>query len=193
MSNDLQNDFPKSTTQFFADLNLDSAILRAIEESGYTNPTAIQAQAIPVITEGNDLMASAQTGTGKTAAFMLPALNLLATPHALKSRGPRILVLVPTRELAAQVNEAARKYGKFIRARTVSIVGGMPYPLQNKLLSQPLDILVATPGRLLDHMERGRIDLTRLQMLILDEADRMLDMGFLPDVERICRDRKSVV
>ena len=167
-------------------LNLDNAILRAIEESGYTTPTAIQAQAIPVITEGHDLMASAQTGTGKTAAFMLPALNLLATPHALKSRGPRILVLVPTRELAAQVNEATRKYGKFIRARTVSIVGGMPYPLQNKLLSQPLDILVATPGRLLDHMERGRIDLTRLQMLILDEADRMLDMGFLPDVERIC-------
>jgi superfamily II DNA/RNA helicase len=117
---------------------------------------------------------------------MLPALNLLATPHELKSRGPRILVLVPTRELATQVNEAARKYGKFIRARTVSIVGGMPYPLQNKLLSQPLDILVATPGRLLDHMERGRIDLSRLQMLVLDEADRMLDMGFLPDVERIC-------
>ena len=170
----------------FESLNLDSAILRAIEESGYTTPTAIQSQAITVITEGHDLMASAQTGTGKTAAFMLPALNLLATPHALKSRGPRILVLVPTRELAAQVNEATRKYGKFIRARTVSIVGGMPYPLQNKLLSQPLDILVATPGRLLDHMERGRIDLTRLQMLILDEADRMLDMGFLPDVERIC-------
>lgn len=170
----------------FESFNLDSTILRAIEESGYTTPTAIQAQAIPVVTAGHDLMASAQTGTGKTAAFMLPALNLLATPHELKSRGPRILVLVPTRELATQVNEAARKYGKFIRARTVSIVGGMPYPLQNKLLSQPLDILVATPGRLLDHMERGRIDLSRLQMLILDEADRMLDMGFLPDVERIC-------
>ena len=170
----------------FASLNLDNALLRAIEESGYTTPTAIQAQAIPVVTAGHDLMASAQTGTGKTAAFMLPALNLLATPHELKSRGPRILVLVPTRELATQVNEAARKYGKFIRARTVSIVGGMPYPLQNKLLSQPLDILVATPGRLLDHMERGRIDLSRLQMLVLDEADRMLDMGFLPDVERIC-------
>jgi superfamily II DNA/RNA helicase len=178
--------YRKGHTLSFASLNLDTALLRAIEESGYTTPTAIQAQAIPVITAGNDLMASAQTGTGKTAAFMLPALNLLATPHALKSRGPRILVLVPTRELAAQVNEAARKYGKFIRARTVSIVGGMPYPLQNKLLSQPLDILVATPGRLLDHMERGRIDLSRLQMLILDEADRMLDMGFLPDVERIC-------
>jgi superfamily II DNA/RNA helicase len=176
----------KGTTLSFESLNLDNALLRAIEESGYTTPTAIQSQAIPVVTAGHDLMASAQTGTGKTAAFMLPALNLLATPHELKSRGPRILVLVPTRELATQVNEAARKYGKFIRARTVSIVGGMPYPLQNKLLSQPLDILVATPGRLLDHMERGRIDLSRLQMLVLDEADRMLDMGFLPDVERIC-------
>jgi superfamily II DNA/RNA helicase len=178
--------FLKGTILSFESLNLDSALLRAIEESGYTTPTAIQSQAIPVVTAGHDLMASAQTGTGKTAAFMLPALNLLATPHELKSRGPRIMVLVPTRELATQVNEAARKYGKFIRARTVSIVGGMPYPLQNKLLSQPLDILVATPGRLLDHMERGRIDLSRLQMLILDEADRMLDMGFLPDVERIC-------
>ena len=170
----------------FADLNLDPAILRAVEESGYTQATPIQEQAIPVVMAGHDLMASAQTGTGKTAAFTLPALNLLATPHESKSRGPRILVLVPTRELAAQVNDAVRKYGKFIRARSVSIVGGMPYPLQNKLLSQPLDILVATPGRFIDHMERGRVDLTRLQMLILDEADRMLDMGFMPDVERIC-------
>ena len=170
----------------FENLNLNPAILRAIEESGYTTATPIQAQAIPEVMAGHDLMASAQTGTGKTAAFTLPALNLLATPHPSNSRGPRILVLVPTRELATQVNDAARKYGKFIRARTVSIVGGMPYPLQNKLLSQPLDILVATPGRLLDHMERGRIDMSRLQMLILDEADRMLDMGFMPDVERIC-------
>jgi superfamily II DNA/RNA helicase len=170
----------------FANLNLHPAILRAIEESGYTTPTPIQAQAIPEIMAGHDLMASAQTGTGKTAAFTLPALNLLATPHPSRSRGPRILVLTPTRELAAQVNDAARKYGKHMRARCVSIVGGMPYPLQNKLLSQPLDILVATPGRLLDHMERGRIDMSRLQMLVLDEADRMLDMGFMPDVERIC-------
>ena len=170
----------------FESLNLHPSILRAIEESGYTNATPIQAKAIPEVMAGHDLMASAQTGTGKTAAFSLPALNLLATPHPSKSRGPRILVLVPTRELATQVNEAARKYGKFIRARTVSIVGGMPYPLQNKLLSQPLDILVATPGRLIDHMERGRIDMSRLQMLVLDEADRMLDMGFMPDVERIC-------
>lgn len=178
--------FLKGTTLSFESLNLHPAILRAIEEAGYTNPTPIQAQAIPEVIAGHDLLASAQTGTGKTAAFTLPALNLLATPHESRSRGPRILVLVPTRELAAQVNDSARKYGKYIRARTVSIVGGMPYPLQNKLLSQPLDILVATPGRFIDHLERGRIDTSRLQMLILDEADRMLDMGFMPDVERIC-------
>lgn len=170
----------------FESLNLHPTILRAVLEAGYDTPTAIQAQAIPEALAGRDIMASAQTGTGKTAAFTLPALNLLATPHESRSRGPRILVLTPTRELAAQVNEAARKYGKYIRARTVSIVGGMPYPLQNKLLSQPLDILVATPGRFIDHLERGRIDLSRLQMLVLDEADRMLDMGFMPDVERIC-------
>lgn len=170
----------------FESLNLHPTILRAVAEAGYDTPTGVQAQAIPPALEGRDILASAQTGTGKTAAFTLPALNLLATPHASNSRGPRILVLTPTRELAAQVNEAARKYGKYIRARTVSIVGGMPYPLQNKLLSQPLDILVATPGRFIDHMERGRVDLSRLQMLVLDEADRMLDMGFMPDVERIC-------
>lgn len=170
----------------FESLNLHPTILRAVLEAGYDTPTAVQAQAIPEALNGRDIMASAQTGTGKTAAFTLPALNLLATPHDSKSRGPRILVLTPTRELAAQVNEAARKYGKYIRARTVSIVGGMPYPLQNKLLSQPLDILVATPGRFIDHLDRGRIDLSRLQMLVLDEADRMLDMGFMPDVERIC-------
>ncbi len=178
--------FLKGTTLSFESLNLHPSILRAVEEAGYTTPTPIQAQAIPEVISGRDLLASAQTGTGKTAAFTLPALNLLATPHESKSRGPRILVLVPTRELAAQVNDSARKYGKYIRARTVSIVGGMPYPLQNKLLSQPLDILVATPGRFIDHLERGRIDTSRLQMLILDEADRMLDMGFMPDVERIC-------
>jgi len=169
----------------FSDLNLDSAIIKALDAAGYTEPTPIQAEAIPEIMAGHDLMGSAQTGTGKTAAFMLPALNLLSEPHPAKSRGPRILVLTPTRELAAQVNDAARKYGKFLRARTISVVGGMPYPLQNKLLSQPVDILVATPGRLMDHMDKGRINLDRLQMLVLDEADRMLDMGFLPDVERI--------
>lgn len=170
----------------FESLSLNPAILRAIQEAGYTEATPIQSKAIPEVMAGHDVMASAQTGTGKTAAFTLPALNLLATPHEVKSRGPRILVLVPTRELAVQVNDAMRKYGKYMRARTVSIVGGMPYPLQNKLLSQPLDMLVATPGRFIDHLERGRIDLSRLQMLVLDEADRMLDMGFMPDIKRIC-------
>ena len=169
----------------FENLNLNPAILKALLEAGYTEPTPIQAQAIPAALEGRDLLASAQTGTGKTAAFMLPSLNRIATPSTSKSRGPRVLVLTPTRELAAQVNEAARKYGKLMRVRTVSIVGGMPYPVQNKLLSQPVDILVATPGRLIDHMERGRIDFSRLEVLVLDEADRMLDMGFVEDVERI--------
>ncbi len=169
----------------FESLNLNPSILKALTEAGYTQPTPIQQQAIPAAIEGRDLMASAQTGTGKTAAFMLPSLNRIATPSASHSRGPRVLVLTPTRELAAQVNDAARKYGKFMRARTVSIVGGMPYPVQNKLLSQPVDILVATPGRLIDHMERGRIDFSRLEVLVLDEADRMLDMGFIEDVERI--------
>jgi superfamily II DNA/RNA helicase len=117
---------------------------------------------------------------------MLPALHRLATPSSVHSRGPRVLVLTPTRELALQVSESAAKYGKHLpRVRVVSILGGMPYPLQNKLLSQPVDILVATPGRLIDHIQRGRIDFSRLEMLVLDEADRMLDMGFIDDVERI--------
>ncbi|MFA7241806.1 MAG: DEAD/DEAH box helicase [Sulfuricellaceae bacterium] len=169
----------------FETLNLHPLILKSIAESGYTEPTAIQAQAIPEALAGHDLMASAQTGTGKTAAFILPALQKLTEPSPSKSRGPRILVLTPTRELANQVNEAAWKYGKGLRVKTVCILGGMPYPLQNKLLSQPVDILVATPGRLIDHLERGRIDFSRLEMLVLDEADRMLDMGFIDDVEKI--------
>ena len=173
------------TTITFADLGLDSAVLKAIEESGYTVPTPIQAQAIPEAMLGHDLMASAQTGTGKTAAFMLPALHRIAQPATVRSKGPRVLVLTPTRELAQQVSDAAAKYGKHMRLKVVSILGGMPYPLQNKLLSSPVDILVATPGRLIDHIERGRIDFSRLEMLVLDEADRMLDMGFVDDVERI--------
>ncbi|MCL4470171.1 MAG: DEAD/DEAH box helicase [Sulfuricella sp.] len=169
----------------FEKLNLHPSILQAIAESGYTSPTPIQAEAIPEVLAGHDLMASAQTGTGKTAAFILPALQRLAEPSESKSRGPRVLVLTPTRELANQVNDAARKYSKFMRVKTVSILGGMPYPLQNKLLSQPVDILVATPGRLIDHLDRGRVDFSRLEMLVLDEADRMLDMGFIDDVEKI--------
>ena len=170
----------------FENLNLHPLILKAIIDSGYTSPTPIQEQAIPELLAGHDIMASAQTGTGKTAAFMLPALHRLAAPSTVHSRGPRILVLTPTRELALQVSEAAAKYGKHLpRIKVVSILGGMPYPLQNKLLSQPVDILVATPGRLIDHIQRGRIDFSRLEMLVLDEADRMLDMGFIDDVERI--------
>ena len=170
----------------FENLNLHPLILKAVIDSGYTTPTPVQAEAIPELIAGHDIMASAQTGTGKTAAFMLPALHRLATPSKVHSRGPRVLVLTPTRELALQVSEAAAKYGKHLpRVRVVSILGGMPYPLQNKLLSQPVDILVATPGRLIDHIQRGRIDFSRLEMMVLDEADRMLDMGFIDDVERI--------
>jgi superfamily II DNA/RNA helicase len=169
----------------FNELNLIDPILSAITEAGYTIPTPIQEQAIPEVLAGHDVIASAQTGTGKTAAFVLPALHKLAVPSAIRSKGPRVLVLTPTRELAQQINEAVRKYGKNMRVKTVCILGGMPYPLQNKLLSQPVDILVATPGRLIDHLDRGRIDFSRLEILVLDEADRMLDMGFIDDVERI--------
>ncbi|GJL74715.1 DEAD/DEAH box helicase [Nitrosomonas sp.] len=182
----------------FEDLNLNPLIIKAIQESGYTTPTPIQMQAIPELISGADIIASAQTGTGKTAAFMLPALHHLAEPSKIRSRGPRVLVLTPTRELAEQVSNAAKKYGKFLpRTKVISILGGMPYPLQNKLLSQPVDILVATPGRLIDHIQRGRIDFSRLQMLILDEADRMLDMGFIADVEQIAsatpKDKQTVL
>jgi len=169
----------------FENLKLNTSILKAIADTGYTEPTPIQAQAIPEIMAGNDLMASSQTGSGKTAAFILPALNRLATPSKVQSKGPRVLVLTPTRELAQQVCDAATKYGKNMRFKIISILGGMPYPVQNRLLSSHVDILVATPGRLIDHLERGRIDFSRLEMLILDEADRMLDMGFVDDVERI--------
>ncbi len=169
----------------FEELNLHPSVLKAIVETGYTVPTPIQEQAIPEIIAGHDIMASAQTGTGKTAAFILPALNRLATPSTMPGKGPRVLVLTPTRELAQQVCDAATKYGKHMRFKIISILGGMPYPVQNRLLSSHVDILVATPGRLIDHLERGRIDFSRLEFLILDEADRMLDMGFVDDVERI--------
>jgi superfamily II DNA/RNA helicase len=177
--------FITGNSMTFNELNLIDPILSAITEAGYTTPTPIQEQAIPEVLAGHDVIASAQTGTGKTAAFVLPALHKLAVPSAIRSKGPRVLVLTPTRELAQQINEAVRKYGKNMRLKTVCILGGMPYPLQNKLLSQPVDILVATPGRLIDHLDRGRIDFSRLEILVLDEADRMLDMGFIDDVERI--------
>src|SRR5512142_541149 len=171
----------------FSELQLIEPILKAIKLCGYTAPTPIQKQAIPKALAGHDLIATAQTGTGKTAAFMLPALERLVAPPApgTRSRGPRVLVLTPTRELANQVTDAVRTYGKFMRVRSGAILGGMPYFEQQRLLAQPVDIIVATPGRLIDHMERGRIDFSRLELLVLDEADRMLDMGFSEAVDTI--------
>ncbi len=170
----------------FKGLISDPKLLQAIEESGYTEPTPIQLEAIPMILSGADLRGSAQTGTGKTAAFLLPSLFRLTLPSKVQGHGPRILILVPTRELAMQVASQSIKYGKYLqRAKTVCIYGGAPYPIQNKELSRPYDILVATPGRLIDHIERGRINLSRVEILILDEADRMLDMGFIDPVEQI--------
>lgn len=170
----------------FKELNLHPAILKVIEELGYASPTPIQSKAIPLIQGGSDICASAQTGTGKTASFLFPALNRLSVPSPVKGFGPRILILVPTRELAMQVAAEAVKYSAHLsRVKTVCIFGGAPYPVQNRQLSRPYEILVATPGRLIDHMERGKINFSRLEMFILDEADRMLDMGFIEPVEQI--------
>ncbi len=169
----------------FNALGLVPSLCEAVAAAGYTAPTPVQLRVIPEALTGRDLMVSSQTGSGKTAAFMLPALQLLAEPHARAGRGPRVLVLVPTRELSMQVTKAAETYGRRMRVRIVSIVGGMPYPVQNRLLQNGVDILVATPGRLLDQMQSGRVDLSRLQLLVLDEADRMLDMGFKDDLEAI--------
>ena len=169
----------------FAELQLHPSILKAVEECGYTSPTPIQEQAIPMAIAGRDLIASAQTGTGKTAAFVLPSLQKLTIPSTGTGRGPRILILTPTRELANQITDSIRAYGKFMRVKSVAILGGMPYREQLRLLSQNVDIVIATPGRLIDHLENRRIDLNRLETLVLDEADRMLDMGFTEDVDKI--------
>ena len=171
----------------FSHFKLASPILKAVSLCGYIKPTPIQEQAIPEVLAGHDLIASAQTGTGKTAAFVLPALQRLSAPSTAqaKSRGPRVLVLTPTRELANQITDSVRTYGKFMRIRSGAILGGMPYFEQQRLLSQPVDMIVATPGRLIDHMERGRISFSRLEILVLDEADRMLDMGFSDAVSAI--------
>jgi len=167
----------------FSQFNFDSNISKALSACGYTEPTPIQTHSIHDILGGKDLIACAQTGTGKTAAFVLPALQRLTTTK--KTYKPRILILTPTRELAAQITSATGKYGKFLRFNVVSLVGGMPYGQQLRHLSRPVDIIVATPGRLMDHMENRRIDLSAIEMLILDEADRMLDMGFIDDVKYI--------
>ena len=169
----------------FENLNLDPLIIKAINTSGFTEPTDIQREAIPVVLTKRDLMASAQTGTGKTAAFVLPALQHLLTKSNKPGNGPRVLVLTPTRELAMQVNDNIRQFSRFVQFTNGTVVGGMPYPPQMKMLKRPLDLLVATPGRLMDHMDAGRIDFSRLEILILDEADRMLDMGFVDAVRKI--------
>jgi len=171
--------------QTFADLGIHSKIAQALGEHGYTTPTPVQAAAIPPALAGRDILATAETGTGKTAAFMLPALTRVAELPAPAVAAPRILVLAPTRELASQVTQAARKYAKPLRMNIIDVVGGMPYGEQLRMLSRPVHVVVATPGRLIDHIERQRIDLGAVEVLILDEADRMLDMGFLDDVERI--------
>ena len=170
----------------FADLNLDKNILSAVSSEGYESPTPIQAQAIPFALDGRDIMASAQTGSGKTAAFLLPTLQRLTKRSEKPGKGPRALVLTPTRELAAQVEKNALAYAKNMRwFRTVSIVGGASFGYQTRALSKPVDLIVATPGRLMDLMQSGKVDFDRLEVLILDEADRMLDMGFIDDIETI--------
>jgi superfamily II DNA/RNA helicase len=173
----------------FADLKLDPKILKALTDSGYVIPTPIQAQAIPLVLEGNDLMAGAQTGTGKTAAFALPMLQKLL-PHASSSTSPakhpvRALILVPTRELAIQVEESVKTYAKHTSLRSLVVFGGVDIKTQTPHLKTGVEILVATPGRLLDHIEQKTLLLNSVQMLVLDEADRMLDMGFMPALKRI--------
>ncbi|WP_410498290.1 DEAD/DEAH box helicase [Chitinibacter sp. S2-10] len=174
------------TPNEFVTLGLAPQITEVLEAQGFTKPTPIQAAAIPEILAGHDIMASAQTGTGKTAAFLLPALHRLTKESTHHARGPRILVLTPTRELAEQVSKVATELCRKIpRCKVVTVVGGVPYPVQNKMLAQPYEVLVATPGRLTDLLRSGRIDFRRMELLVLDEADRMLDMGFIDEVEAI--------
>jgi ATP-dependent RNA helicase RhlE len=168
----------------FADLGLMPALLNAVRDTEYETPTPIQEQAIPIALTGTDVLACAQTGTGKTAAFLLPLLQRLSQSDR---KGVRALVLTPTRELAAQIAESARVYGKHSRIRSAVVFGGVSLGAQIAQLRRGVDLLIATPGRLLDHLERGTVSLSGVNILVLDEADRMFDMGFLPDVRRILR------
>lgn len=168
----------------FNDFSLDPSILKTLAEIGYTVPTPVQAEAIPKAIQGLDIVASAQTGTGKTGAFLLPALNTIC--KAPKCNSPQVVILVPTRELAMQIAKEAEKFSKHTsQIKTVCIYGGVPYPPQKRALTRPYDILIGTPGRLMDHMDRGLINLSKIKTLVLDEADRMLDMGFLEAVDFI--------
>jgi ATP-dependent RNA helicase RhlE len=169
----------------FTSLGLSAEVLRAVVAKGYENPTPIQLQAIPAALAGRDLMAAAQTGTGKTAAFTLPLLHKLAELPTGPVRKVHALILTPTRELAGQVSESVRDYGKFLSLRSTVVFGGVNINPQMKTLRNGVDILVATPGRLIDHLTRRTVDLSQVKVLVLDEADRMLDMGFLPAIERI--------
>jgi superfamily II DNA/RNA helicase len=168
----------------FADLNLDAKVLRAVADTGYTTPTPIQAGAIPPALAGRDVLGIAQTGTGKTASFVLPMITLLGRGRA-RARMPRSLVLCPTRELAAQVAENFDTYAKHTKLTKALLIGGVSFKEQDLLIDRGVDVLIATPGRLLDHFERGKLLLTGVQIMVVDEADRMLDMGFIPDIERI--------
>jgi superfamily II DNA/RNA helicase len=168
----------------FSSLGLSPEVVRAVADAGYQVPTPIQASAIPEVLKGRDVLGCAQTGTGKTASFTLPMIDILASGRA-RARMPRSLILEPTRELATQVSESFEKYGKYHKLTMALLIGGVSYVDQEKLLDRGVDVLIATPGRLLDHFERGRILLNDVKVLVIDEADRMLDMGFIPDVERI--------
>ncbi|MBE9111285.1 DEAD/DEAH box helicase [Nodosilinea sp. LEGE 07298] len=169
----------------FEQLGLTTGLLRAVADQGYTEPTPIQQKAIPAILDGQDILASAQTGTGKTAGFTLPLLQRLAANKTSGKRIPRALVLTPTRELAAQVGESVITYGKHMPFRAAMIYGGVSFGGQIRQLRQGVDILIATPGRLLDHVSQGTIDLSAVEILVLDECDRMLDMGFIHDIRKI--------
>ena len=168
----------------FSDLALDPRVLKAVLEAGYETPTPIQAQAIPPALEGKDVLGIAQTGTGKTASFTLPMITLLGKGRA-RARMPRSLVLAPTRELAAQVAENFEVYAKYTKLTKALLIGGVAFGEQDKLIDRGVDVLIATPGRLLDHFERGKLLLQGVQIMVVDEADRMLDMGFIPDIEKI--------
>ena len=183
MSSDNQTAQQVST---FAELGLSAKVLAAVVDAGYVTPTPIQAGAIPHALIGKDVLGIAQTGTGKTASFVLPMLTRLEKGRA-RARMPRTLILEPTRELAAQVEENFVKYGKNHRLNIALLIGGVSFDDQDRKLERGADVLIATPGRLLDHFERGRLLLTGVEILVIDEADRMLDMGFIPDIERICK------
>jgi superfamily II DNA/RNA helicase len=173
-------------TKTFAELGLSPKVVAAVEAAGYSNPTPIQAQAIPVAVTGRDVLGIAQTGTGKTASFVLPMITRLETGRA-RARMPRSLILAPTRELAAQVSEAFEKYGTNHKLNMALLIGGVSFDDQLAKLDRGVDVLIATPGRLLDHFGRGKLMLMGVEILVIDEADRMLDMGFIPDIEKICK------